>query len=306
MHRELDRSRRDAQADPENKQSLLSHLYARSRLEGSEVFLEVLRDREQWNQAPQELQDGAVHEVVRRLGSDYELKETRLYACQGQAHRIATITHKPSAVDFQLIPGGIFLRGSMEQSWEQPIQKLRVPPFLLGRYPMLTYQGQAFTETMDPDLVRLPRGRVTWFEAKESLELLDPPITLPSETFWEYACRSGTSSAYYWGETMNSDSCWHDLNATTRKPVDLHESQCNAFGLVDMLGNVSEWCADDFENGYFDHDSFSPRILKESQGKVGRGGCYNDNEDYARCAARYVIPPERRGENIGYRAFRRI
>lgn len=307
MHKDLERHVRKAQADPEDKGSIVSLIHMRSRLEGPDVFLEVLQDKTLWNRALIEYQDLAIKEVLRRLGKRYGLKETRSYSCHGEAYRIATISHPSSGLEFQLIPGGYFLRGSMRQSWEQPIQKLKIPPFLLGRYPVLT--GQTLKQRSEAEFLarhKKPLVNVSWADAEILLKEIDPGMGLPSESFWEYACRSGSSSAYYWGETMDSAACWYDLTASEAQDVDLHDDQCNAFGLVDMLGNVSEWCADDFENGYFDHPSIDARVLTVSQGKVGRGGCYNDNEDYARCAARYVIPPERIGENIGFRAFRRF
>lgn len=83
---------------------------------------------------------------------------------------------------------------------------------------------------------------------------------LPTEDEWEYACRAGTTTKYYWGDDIESidEYVWHDSNAdyqtqpvATRKP--------NKFGLYDMLGNAAEWCT-----------------TKDKDKPVVRGGSYYD------------------------------
>lgn len=91
---------------------------------------------------------------------------------------------------------------------------------------------------------------------------------LPTEAQWEYACRSGTSTRFYWGKNSSWDVSgkysWHMFNTGVKRYRDnqlwwvkYHKVQriggrkANSFGLYDMCGNVSEWCFDRYEASYY-------------------------------------------------------
>jgi formylglycine-generating enzyme required for sulfatase activity len=75
---------------------------------------------------------------------------------------------------------------------------------------------------------------------------------LPSEAEWEYACRAGTSTRYFWGDTINGDYLWYWKNSVvinssgvvTAIPHNVGKKLPNGFGLYDMIGNVFQWCND--------------------------------------------------------------
>ena len=69
---------------------------------------------------------------------------------------------------------------------------------------------------------------------------------IPREIEWEYACRAGSKSKYFWGDTIDENYLWYENNSLEKyHPVGLKKP--NSFGLFDMLGNVWQWCDDIYE-----------------------------------------------------------
>jgi formylglycine-generating enzyme required for sulfatase activity len=110
---------------------------------------------------------------------------------------------------------------------------------------------------------------------------------LPTEAEWEYACRAGTDTTYYFGDDVDDlgDHAWYFDNAEDGYQK-VGQLEANPWGLHDMHGNVSEWCLDGYvEDRYEDRDGpFA--IPTEEYNRVVRGGGWYDFAESLRSASR--------------------
>jgi formylglycine-generating enzyme required for sulfatase activity len=118
---------------------------------------------------------------------------------------------------------------------------------------------------------------------------------LPTEAEWEYACRAGTNTTYYFGNdsTQLGDYAWYEKNSDT-KFHKVGEKKPNAWGLYDMLGNVMEWTMDHYEpNGYASLNSADPMVAFNAKKypKVLRGGGFGSAANELRSAKRHHSDP---------------
>jgi formylglycine-generating enzyme required for sulfatase activity len=228
------------------------------------------------------------------------------------------------------IPGGTFTMGSPKDEpehteYEDPQHEVSIPAFFLGRYPVTQAQYELVMETNPATLYEADRFvapnkpvvGVSWSDAVEFCERLAQktgrPYRLPSEAEWEYACRAGTTTPFYFGKTITSEVANYDAtytygagpkgeyrNGTT--PVD-HFGMANAFGLSDMHGNVWEWCLDHWHRNYDGAPPDGSAWIEggDSSYRVLRGGSWNFHPRYCRSAYRYGYFPDSRYNDNGFR-----
>jgi len=127
---------------------------------------------------------------------------------------------------------------------------------------------------------------------------------LPTEAEWEYACRAGTTTRFYWGAFPDTDTtidsyAWYSSNdGSTSEPVG--GLLPNAWGLYDMAGNVLQWCQD-WYGSYDTGPDTDPTGPANGLGMVTRGGYWSLGSFYCRSAYREAYNPTYRGGAVGFR-----
>jgi formylglycine-generating enzyme required for sulfatase activity len=224
------------------------------------------------------------------------------------------------------IPGGSFQMGAPQREkdssdHERPQHQVNVPTFFMGKYPITQAQWQAvaslpqINRELQPNPSRFegenrPVEQVSWYDAVEFCSRLSQhtgkTYSLPSEAQWEYACRAGTTTPFYFGETITSELANYNANSTygagekgTYREQTTAVGSLNAannFGLYDMHGNVWEWCLDDWHSNYqgapidgsawFNNDD---KLFDKTGQAVLRGGSWSDLTRNCRSASRYTF-----------------
>lgn len=168
-----------------------------------------------------------------------------------------------------------------------------------------------------------PVENVNWHDAKKFCKRLSGlvpslKLRLPSEAEWEYACRAGVPVSTYAGQLSMSDEkadhqflnriAWYVENSDTQThPV--AQKEPNGFGLYDMLGNVDEWCADEWHESFAgapsDGSVWERHISEQERGArafgVVRGGSWDGDARGVRSAFRFRVVPSNRIYLLGFR-----
>jgi uncharacterized protein (TIGR02996 family) len=243
---------------------------------------------------------------------------------------------------FALIPAGKFWMGSPpgeegrfeDEGPEHPVELTW--PFYLGVFPVTQEEywrvmgtnPSAFAQhgpRRDPgvELGRNPVERVSWDMAEQFCRRLSElpeerragrRYRLPTEAEWEYACRAGISLAgpFHQGASLSSRQANFNGQAEPypgaepgpwlERPCPVDSYPPNAFGLYDLHGNVSEWCADWFAPHYYEESpEADPPGPATGERRVLRGGAWNDHGRHCRAALRYDRPPEEERNDFGLR-----
>jgi hypothetical protein len=319
--------------DPFDFEAQVKLLQLRSKVEGESIYFEPLNDRLVWNQTPEVVQDVVIKKVEDTLGSSFSHEKTKHYSCGGVSHRIATfsfllgkrrkkrtgvsrlfgryaIFDNDVFIELNLIPGGQFQMGSNDFLHEQPIHEVQIrSPFLMSVFPVtqLVWDSLNGNDERTHFEEALPIDKISYSDIRLWLNELSEGFRIPSESEWEFSCRSGTQTKYFWGDTEDLSFCWTFENAShDPMPVLQHQNKTNAFGLVDMIGNINEYCEDgwikNFRDGPVDE---SPRH-SDNLKNVGRGGMIALGISDISCSTRHFVDHRYRMPGTGFRLARSI
>jgi formylglycine-generating enzyme required for sulfatase activity len=224
---------------------------------------------------------------------------------------------KGITMKFVLVPAGQFDMGSPSterdrDNDEGPVHHVTISkPFYMGKYEVTQEQYYIIAKSKPSQFKQndRPVETVSWDQAdsfcKKLSKIKGETFRLPTEGEWEYACRAGYQSRFYFGDDPNYSQieqyAWYSANSNSEThPVG--QKKPNSFGLYDMHGNVWEWCSDYYAADYY-HDSMSvdPIGALFSKSRVIRGGGWYRSAIYCRSANRGNLEPYYIRNHIGFR-----
>jgi formylglycine-generating enzyme required for sulfatase activity len=216
------------------------------------------------------------------------------------------IVHEATGMEMVYVPAGSFFMGSPEsETWATPFEwpQHRVTltkGFYLGKTEVTQAQWEKMMGKNPAHFknvgLEAPVEMVSWNDCQEFCQKAGGGLRLPTEAEWEYACRAGTTTRFYYGDdpsyTGLASHAWYSANSGGQThPVG--QKPANPWGLYDMCGNVWQWCQDWY-------DVYPGGSLTDPQGpatspydeRVLRGGSYYDPGAYARAASRWEDLPD--------------
>jgi eukaryotic-like serine/threonine-protein kinase len=263
--------------------------------------------------------------TLQRFDFDTVTVDVRGNITNRQRHQAQFISEKLGSgviLDMVAIPGGSFVMGSPSteagrENDEGPQRTVTVAPFFMGKYEVTQAQYQAVMGNNPSNFkgAKRPVENATWDEAVEFCRKLTQKTgktyRLPSEAEWEYACRAGTTTPFYFGDTITPDLVNYNGNYPYgAAPKGLYRQQTtdvgsfppNSFGLYDMHGNVWEWCSDKYHGNYSgaptDGSSWETGT---DNNRVQRGGSWINVAVLCRGALRYSSSAGSRYSTFGFR-----
>jgi formylglycine-generating enzyme required for sulfatase activity len=197
-------------------------------------------------------------------------------------------------IEFVLLPGGTFSMGSPDTEDhrggdEGPVHSVTLDPFLLAKTEVTEEEWDRVMGA-GANSSQLPKGSVSWTALNAAGGFLQKTgLELPTEAQWEYGARSGTSTAFSWGDDCNVQGCtkcdppsvdvdafmwWCGNAGRTAHPV--MEKTANDFGLFDMYGNFWEWCREEYGGYALGVNAGDGERASSGSGKrIARGGSWN-------------------------------
>lgn len=210
---------------------------------------------------------------------------------------------------------------------ERPVHSVTLTKgFFMGIHPVTQAQWKAVMGT-EPSRFKGPNRpveNVSWDDCQEFCQKLTgqlkgkATVHLPTEAEWEYACRAGTTTEFWFGDVINPDLANYDGNYQWNgSPKGKYREQTtdvgtvgskNPWGLFDLHGNVWEWCQDAWDDAYYSKSPDKDPICTNDQttARVLRGGSWDYYPDFCRSACRYGYGRDRRDYFIGCRVCFRL
>ena len=242
---------------------------------------------------------------------------------------------KPLTVEMILVPPGEFRMGTAGYKWrsEFPEHTVLLDAYMIDKTEVTIKQYKLFLDYMtatgnhsrcsEDELGFFPDGKdhtPEQWDIQLAWMKYDWPVTnidwydayafcawcgkrLPTEAEWEKAARGEDGLLYPWGNRWNESKCNNVKNSGhKKKPVGSFPDGASPYGLLDMAGNVWEWCLDWFQSDYYSvSPGKDPRGPSSGEERVLRGGCFANESEKLRTVMRQSLSPGTRTNSVGFR-----
>ena len=153
------------------------------------------------------------------------------------------------------------------------------------------------------DQEKLPHA---YDDAGQSVPHTDVRYRLPTEAEWEFACRAGTNTTWFFGNDPEN-AAQYASTCADKQHLPVGSKKANAFGLFDMSGSVWELCQDWFEPDYYANSpARNPQGPESGLGRVARGGAWSRPIVAARSANRHSDPQTLHNNSTGFRVVKDV
>ena len=264
--------------------------------------------------------------------------KTEVAPSKPESPKLESFTETVNGVSFKMIAveGGTFKMGAQSKDpnkpnfdkkaydYESPVHDVTLDSFYMAEFVVTEdlweavmnenkskesrgFLGRLFGNNKVPrPREGYPKTMISWNDCQEFIEKLNQltgkNFRLPTEAEWEYAARGGNKSRgyKYSGSNNISDVAWYYSNSSETHEVGTKSP--NELGLYDMSGNVWEWCADWYSNGYYSSSPSNNLTGPTSDSyRVYRGGSWGSSVQGCRVSFRSYNYPDARYSGIGFR-----
>ena len=245
-------------------------------------------------------------------------------------------------IKMRLIPAGSFMMGSpiteQGRSNDELQHKVTISkPFYMGKWEVTQEQWEEVMRNNPSKNIKFSRSmgnRVLWEfpgypvdnvtgpECREFLDKLCNKLgvprgtyRLPTEAEWEYVCRAGTKTPFYSVDKADQSFNYnrklepifenYKIKKGPRSPSSDSKISINAFGLINIPGNLREWCSD-YYSDYSDKELIDPKESNTELNQVVRGGSWKTDMETCRSAYRGKENQSFKSDDIGFRVVRVI
>jgi formylglycine-generating enzyme required for sulfatase activity len=146
----------------------------------------------------------------------------------------------------------------------------------------------------------LPRENVCWYEAYAMTQWLTyrlkQRVRLPQRAQWRRAAQGNDMRLFPWGDEMHLDRCnVHESQIRTTTPVNRYQQWSSPFGVVDMVGNVWEWCLD------VARDAPERHMIRSGGHRAVCGGSFNTKARKSSVRSQFYLTPDYYYNTVGFR-----